>query len=228
MACLHGKTQGVINPAALWAANTTIIFFFFCYRSNSCRHLDLAVLCFPEGLWKEISKSQPSCHRLCFTIEPPPSSFILEKREWLTSPLRASPCWRCISQCWPTMSHRNTATACDFPFLGPAIFGSSNYEVSCESPVSHFTPGGNQANCANVLGRRDSCSPVFHGFWPFLLPRVMCSPFLMWNCHAGSERWPDELGLVQLPAGCPLLGRNWCFKGLEGISKGSQRLLLIC
>lgn len=28
MACLHGKTQGVINPAALWAANTTIIFFF--------------------------------------------------------------------------------------------------------------------------------------------------------------------------------------------------------
>lgn len=127
------------------------------------------------------------------------------------------------------MSHCSTATACNFPFLGPAIFGSSNYEVSCESPVSHFTPGGNQANCINVLGRRDSCSPVFYRLWPFfLLPRVMCSPFLLCNCHAGSEQWPDSLGLLLPPATCHLLGRNRCFKGLGGIPKGSQRLLLIC
>jgi len=107
------------------------------------------------------------------------------------------------------MSHCDAAAARDAPFLGPAIFGSGNSEVSCESPDSRLASGGNQANCVEVLGRRGSCSPAFYRLWPFfLLPRAMCSPFLMCNGHAGSEQWPDSLGLGLLPAGCRLRGRN--------------------
>lgn len=148
-------------------------------------------------------------HRLCFAVAPPPSSYVLEKGGDSRPFCVPADAGGVVANGDLTVSHCNTATACDFPFLGPAIFGSGNYEVSCESLVSCFTPGGNQANCINVLGRRDSCSPVFYGLWPFFfLPRVMCSAFLMCNCHAGSKRCPDSLGLVLPPAGCCLLGRN--------------------
>ena len=158
---------------------------------------------------KEISRSRPPCHRLCFAVEPPPSSYVLEKGGDSRPCSAPADAGGALGNGDPTVSHCNTATACNFPFLGPAIFGSNNYEVSCESPVSRFMPGGNRANCVNVLGRTDSCSPVFYGLWPFfLLPRVMCSPFLMCNCHAGSEQWPDRLGLMLLPATCRLLDRS--------------------
>lgn len=91
-ACLHGKMQGVINPAALWS-NTAIIIFFR-YPSNFCRHLDLAVLCCSRGAVKDLkilsllSQVVLSCRatsiRLCLgegvTHVPAPRQPMLEVR----------------------------------------------------------------------------------------------------------------------------------------------------
>lgn len=99
---------------------------FSCYPSNSCRHLDLAVLCSPEGLWKDISKSQPSCRRLCFAIEPPPSSFVLEKggdSRPCSMPAHAGGALASGDRPWVTATRPLPATFHSFAllFLGPVI-----------------------------------------------------------------------------------------------------------
>lgn len=158
---------------------------------------------------------------LRFAAESPPSSYILEKGG------DSRPCSAPANAGGALANSDLTVSHCNFPLLGPAIFGSGNYEVSCESPVSRFVPGGNRADCVNVLGRRGSCSPAFYRLWPFFsLPGAMCSPFFTRNCHAGSEQWLDGFGFVLPPAMCHLSGQELMFQRPGGDSQGVRKALI--
>lgn len=99
MSCLHGKTQGMINQRCFGLIR--LLWFFSCYLSNSCRHFDLVVLCCSTGAVKGDLKILTPLSQVVLCCPATSIQLRPRKRGWLTSLLRASRCWRCISQRWP-------------------------------------------------------------------------------------------------------------------------------
>lgn len=109
--------------------------------------------------------------------------------------LHASPGWGCFRQCDLAVSLPAQGT---LSMPEPSWFGGSNYEVSCESPAVNLALH-REVTRQIVLGRGNSCSPVFYRLWPFfLLPRGICSPLLMCSCHTGSSHGQTASGSCSL------------------------------